>query len=412
MKYGLIGEHLGHSFSKEVHAALASYEYEIKEIAREELSSFMINKAFNAINVTIPYKEAVIPFIDEISEEARLIGAVNTIVNKDGRLYGYNTDFLGMRSLFKRLGIAANGKKIAILGSGGTAKTAYAVSKSLGATEILVVSRQKKDGAIDYDELYENHANTDIIINTTPVGMYPNNADSPIDISRFDNLTGVIDAIYNPLRTSLVLDAKRKGIPAEGGLYMLIAQAVYASEIFLDSNYHESKIDEIYNSISSDKENIALIGMPSSGKSTVGKILADMLGREIVETDDIIVRNAGKCIKDIFTEDGEAKFRDIESSVIKQVAAQNGKIISTGGGSILRSENLHALQQNSKIVFIDRSLKNLISSDDRPLSKDMNAVKALYESRYDKYKSAADIIVNGDNTPETVAQEIIGGLKE
>ena len=412
MKYGLIGEHLGHSFSKEVHAALASYEYEIKEIAREELSSFMINKAFNAINVTIPYKEAVIPFIDEISEEARLIGAVNTIVNKDGRLYGYNTDFLGMRSLFKRLGIAANGKKIAILGSGGTAKTAYAVSKSLGATEILVVSRQKKDGAIDYDELYENHANTDIIINTTPVGMYPNNADSPIDISRFDNLTGVIDAIYNPLRTSLVLDAKRKGIPAEGGLYMLIAQAVYASEIFLDSNYHESKINEIYNSISSDKENIALIGMPSSGKSTVGKILADMLGREIVETDDIIVRNAGKCIKDIFTEDGEAKFRDIESSVIKQVAAQNGKIISTGGGSILRSENLHALQQNSKIVFIDRSLKNLISSDDRPLSKDMNAVKALYESRYDKYKSAADIIVNGDNTPETVAQEIIGGLKE
>ena len=185
MKYGLIGEHLGHSFSKEVHAALASYEYEIKEIAREELSSFMINKAFNAINVTIPYKEAVIPFIDEISEEARLIGAVNTIVNKDGRLYGYNTDFLGMRSLFKRLGIAANGTKIAILGSGGTAKTAYAVSKSLGATEILVVSRQKKDGAIDYDELYENHANTDIIINTTPVGMYPNNGECKVKLENF-----------------------------------------------------------------------------------------------------------------------------------------------------------------------------------------------------------------------------------
>ena len=410
MKYGLIGERLGHSFSKEVHAALASYEYELKEIAHEELPSFMTNKNFNAINVTIPYKEAVIPFLDEISAEARSMGAVNTIVNNDGKLCGYNTDFLGMRALFNKLGIDASGKKIAILGSGGTAKTALAVSKSIGATEILVVSRQKKNDAIDYSELYEKHTDIDIVINTTPVGMYPNNDDCPIDISRFNNLSGVIDAIYNPLRTSLILDAKKRGIPAEGGLYMLIAQGVYASEIFLGTKYPKTKIDEIYNSILLNKENIALIGMPSSGKSTVGRILADMLERDFIETDELIVENVGKSIKDIFKEDGEAVFRDIESAVIKQVSAKNGKVIATGGGSILRSENLRALQQNSRLVFIDRSLENLIASDDRPLSQDMNAVKALYETRYEKYKVAADILVNGDNSPKAVAKEIIGGF--
>ena len=411
MKYGLIGERLGHSFSKEVHAALASYEYELKEIAHKDLPSFMTNKSFNAINVTIPYKEAVIPFLDVISDEARSMGAVNTIVNHNGKLHGYNTDFFGMRALLGKLGIDANGKKVAILGSGGTAKTALAVSKSIGASEILVVSRQKKDGTVDYAELYEKHTDTDIIINTTPLGMYPNNDGCPIDISRFKNLSGVIDAIYNPLRTSLILDAKKRGIPAEGGLYMLIAQGVYASEIFLSTKYPETKIDEIYDSILSDKENIALIGMPSSGKSTVGRILADMLERDFIETDELIVENVGKSIKDIFKEDGETAFRDIESDVVKQVSTKNGKVIATGGGSILRSENLRALQQNSRLVFIDRSLENLIASDDRPLSQDMNAVKALYEARYEKYKAAADVSVNGDNSPKAVAEEIIGGLK-
>ena len=412
MKYGLIGERLGHSFSKEVHAALASYEYELKEITREDLPSFMLEKEFNAINVTIPYKEAVIPFLDEISDEARSMGAVNTVVNNGGRLCGYNTDFFGMRSLFEKLGIEASGKKIAILGSGGTAKTAYAVSKSLGAAEILIVSRQKKNGAIDYPELYRDHSDVDIIINTTPVGMYPNNGDSPIDINVFKNLSGVIDAIYNPLRTALVLDAMSKGIPAEGGLYMLIAQAVYASEIFLNTKYPESKIDEIYHSISFDKESIALIGMPSSGKSTVGRIVADILGRELIETDEIIVKKVGKCIKDIFKDDGETAFRDIESDIIKEVSAKNGRIVSTGGGCILRSENIKALRQNSKIVFIDRSLENLIASDDRPLSHSLEAVKSLYEARYENYKAAADFSVNGNNAPQAVAQEIIGGLKK
>ena len=300
MKYGLIGERLGHSFSKEVHSALADYEYELKEIKREDLSSFMLNKEFNAINVTIPYKESVIPFLDEISAEARVIGSVNTVINRNGRLYGYNTDFFGMRSLFEKLGISAKNKKAVILGSGGTAKTASAVLSSLGASLILTVSRTKKEGVICYEELYRKHTDADIIINTTPVGMYPDNESCPIYLECFKNLKGVLDAIYNPLRTKLVLDAQKRGIPAEGGLYMLIAQAVFASEIFLGIKYPETSIEKVYADVLSKKKNIALIGMPSCGKSTVGRIIAERLKREFIDTDEVIVKETGKEIKDIF----------------------------------------------------------------------------------------------------------------
>lgn len=411
MKYGLIGEKLGHSFSKEVHAALADYEYELLEIPADDLASFMLKREFKGINVTIPYKESVIPFLDEISDEAREIGAVNTVVNRDGRLYGYNTDFFGMRALFLTLGVTAKARKVAILGSGGTAKTARAVFKSLEASSVITVSRSKKGSLIDYAELYRDHTDTDIIINTTPVGMYPDNGSSPIDLGCFKNLSGVLDVIYNPLRTRLVLDARSRGIPSIGGLYMLVAQAVYASEIFLDTKYPDTKIDEIYSRLLSEKENIALIGMPSSGKSTVGKVLANMLERKLVETDEIIVKKVGKSISNMFNDDGESAFRDAESAIIANVSMQNALVISTGGGSILRDINVDNLRQNSKLIFIDRSLKNLIATDDRPLSRSPEAVKNLYNTRYKKYVCAADITVDGDLTPNEIAEKIIGGLK-
>ncbi|MBQ9084110.1 MAG: shikimate dehydrogenase, partial [Clostridia bacterium] len=249
MMYGCIGEVLKHSFSREIHMSLNDYPYELCELSRDELDGFMRSAGFKAINVTIPYKEIVIPYLHEIDEHARLIGAVNTIVNRDGRLYGYNTDFFGMTALLMHAGVTVCGKKVLILGSGGTAKTARAVAGSLGASEIITVGRQKRDGVIDYCEAYNSHTDAEVIINTTPVGMYPNAISSPIDISKFDRLSGVIDAIYNPLRTRLISDARERGIPAEGGLYMLVAQGVRASEIFLGVSYPEGTVDMIYQKI-------------------------------------------------------------------------------------------------------------------------------------------------------------------
>ena len=280
MNYGLIGEHLGHSFSKEVHSMLGSYNYEIREIARDNLDFFMKSKKFKAINVTIPYKESVIPYLSYISDEAKAIGSVNTIINKNGELYGYNTDFYGMSALISHLKLDIKDKKVVILGTGGTSKTAKAVTAHLGAKIIITVSRTPKESEIGYDELYHEHSDADVVINTTPVGMYPNNSQRPILIDKFTNLSGVIDAIYNPIRTNLVLDARKRGIPAEGGLYMLVAQAIKAAELFLDTEFPSEVLDQAYHKILKDKENIALIGMPASGKSTVGQILASEMSRD------------------------------------------------------------------------------------------------------------------------------------
>ena len=412
MKYGLIGEKLSHSFSKEVHARLADYEYEICEIAKDKLPSFMEQKDFRAINVTIPYKEAVIPYLHYISDEAKAIGAVNTIVNRDGKLYGYNTDFFGMSSLFNYMKLSVKNKKAVILGSGGTAKTANAVLKHLGASEVITVSRQEKEGVITYEDLYSKHIDAEIIVNTTPVGMYPDNNSIPIDISKFRNLCGVVDAIYNPLRTGLVLAAKEREINAEGGLYMLVAQAVYASEIFLDTKYSTETLNDVYQSILAEKENIVLIGMPSSGKSTVGSILADKLSRPLYDTDAVIVESEGNSIPQIFQTVGKDGFRDIETRVIANISLQNGLIIATGGGAVLRKENVSKLKQNGKIFFLDRSPDNLLPTEDRPLSTTMEAMIKLYHERYPIYSAASDITVNGDNSPEDVAIEIIGGFNK
>lgn len=406
MKYGCIGEHLKHSFSKEVHNKLADYEYEIREIARDELDSFAKKKDFSAINVTIPYKEPIIPYMKEIDEMAKAIGAVNTVVKRGGELYGYNTDFYGMTSLIKKIGIEISGKKIVILGTGGTSKTSLAVVRALGAREIVRVSRTAREDAVDYETLYREHTDAEVIINTTPVGMYPNTAEVPIDISQFKNLTGVIDAIYNPLRPTLVLDARERGIKAEGGLYMLVMQAVRASEIFLDKKYGENIGNKVYLDMMREKENIVLIGMPGAGKTTVGKSLARKYNREVIDTDDLIVKKANKSIPEIFKEDGEEAFRDLESEVIREVAKLTGVIIATGGGAILREKNRKELKKNGRIYFIDRPLKALIPTEDRPLAKSAEAITERYNERYGIYTSAADAVIDADCTAEEVAMKI------
>ena len=407
MKYGCIGEHLKHSFSKEIHNALADYEYEIHEVAKDELDCFMAEGDFSAINVTIPYKEAVIKHLYEIDDKARLIGAVNTVVNRGGRLYGYNTDFYGMSMLISHACVEIVGKKVVILGTGGTSKTSYAVAKSLGAREVIKVGREKKGDAITYGELYESHTDAEVIINTTPVGMFPSIFSSPIDIDKFPCLCGVIDAVYNPLRTPLVISARERGVKAEGGLYMLVAQAVRASEIFIDKVYGEDTLEAVFSRIVREKENIVLIGMPSSGKSTVGGIIAQKMGRELIDTDDEIVRRAKMSIPEIFKLRGESYFRELEAEVIRDAAALTGKVISTGGGAILRKENVRALRENGRIYFIDRPLEYLIPTDTRPLSGTKEAIEERYRERYGLYRAAATVTVPSTTTAEDTARDIM-----
>lgn len=412
MKYGLIGEHLGHSYSCEIHGAIADYEYELKELAPDELDGFMRAKEFNAINVTIPYKQAVIPYLDEISDRAARIGAVNTVVDRGGALYGDNTDFAGMSALAHRMNIDFEGRKVLILGTGGTSKTARAVAESLGAKEIFNVSRHGgSDGLISYADAAEKHSDAQIIINTTPVGMYPNSEKTPIDISAFPALEGVLDAIYHPLRTNLVLDALERGIPASGGLYMLSAQAVYASAVFLDKEVEQELIEKAYDLVRSDKQNIVLVGMPSSGKTTIGRIIAERTGKSFLDTDDIIVNEIGMPIAQYFSEHGEAAFRDLESRVLNDASQKGGCVIATGGGAVLRRENVRAMRRNGTVVFLDRAPEKLIATDDRPLSSNKAALERLYAERYDIYKAAADLHIDGNGTPDEVARAALKELK-
>ena len=406
MKYGCIGERLSHSFSKEIHNLLADYPYEIHEVAREMLDGFMVERDFLGINVTIPYKELVIPHLYYIDEAAERIGAVNTVVNRDGKLYGYNTDFYGMSELISHAGVEISGKTVAILGTGGTSKTARAVSLALRAGEVITVSRRAGEGCIDYEALYKRGGEIDVIINTTPVGMYPNSYATPIDISKFPRLSGVIDAIYNPLRTSLVSEALERGIAAEGGLYMLVAQAVRASEIFLDKSYPEGELQRVFEEVLRSKENIVLVGMPTSGKSTVGGLLRRLLGRELLDTDDMIVEATGMPITEIFAERGESVFRDMETEAVKDAAKRTALIIATGGGAVLRDANVRALRQNGRLYFLDRPLEALLPTASRPLASDAEAIKKRYAERYSRYCAVADEIIECNEEAAEVARLI------
>lgn len=391
MEYGCIGEKLTHSFSKDIHSYLADYSYELKELTRDELPLFMKAKDFKAINVTIPYKQEVIPFLDEIDEVAKKIGAVNTIVNKNGRLFGFNTDFFGLSSLIKKLDISLNNKKVLILGTGGTSKTAYAVAESMGAKEIIKVSRQSGKNVITYSEAHTAYSDAQIIINTSPMGMYPNTYNSLIDIDAFKNLEGVVDAVYNPLRSKLVLQATAKGIKAGGGLYMLVAQAVAAVEKFLGNTLEKTKVDEVFKTIYDSKQNVVLVGMPGCGKTTVGKKIAKLLDREFIDTDDEIVKNQNISIPEIFERVGESGFREIETDIINEVSKKQGAIIATGGGAVLKNDNVNMLKQNGRLYFINRSLEDIPATESRPLSSDRETLKQRFLERYGIYKSVCDV---------------------
>ena len=413
MTYGLIGEHLPHSYSKEIHNKLASYDYDLVELTHEELDGFMRAREFRAINVTIPYKQDVIPYLETIDEHARMIGAVNTIVNRGGKLYGYNTDFFGMKTLIESIPLDLSGAKVLILGTGGTSKTALAVASDMGAREIVTVSRRTTDKTVSYEDACALHSDADIIINTTPCGMFPypdgneERAGTPIDLSHFPALRGVVDAIYNPLRPNLVLDARERGIPAEGGLLMLVAQAIRAVEIFLDTKLDHSAAARVCDEIRAQKENIVLTGMPGSGKSTVGVALAEALGREFFDADAEIVKSAGKTIPEIFAEVGEVGFRDIETAVIRDIAAKHvGCVISTGGGAILRDENMRALRRNGRVYFLDRPLELLLPTPDRPLSADNEALRRRHNERYERYCSTCDVRVDNSGKPEAAIDAI------
>jgi shikimate dehydrogenase len=404
MKYGLIGEKLGHSFSKPIHEKIADYNYEIKEISKENLDSFMRAKEFVGINVTIPYKEDVIPYLDSIDEAAKAIGAVNTIINREGKLYGYNTDFYGMKLMIERNGFDFSGAKVLILGSGGTSKTAYAVSKTLGAREVITVSR---NGQVNYENINSLHSDADFIINTTPLGMYPNNDTCPLNPGDFKSLKAIVDAVYNPLKTTLVQKGENLGVNGVTGLYMLVAQAVLASEKFMDKSLDIEKItDGIYSEIIREKQNIVLIGMPGSGKSTIGKALSEKLGRFFIDTDDIITEKHG-IISEIFADKGEEYFRDVETQAVKETAKKSGIVIATGGGAILRKENVTALKQNGVIFFLNRPPEDIIPTSDRPLSSDVESLKKRFEERYPIYKSTGDFEIAIDGNVENAVNKIM-----
>ena len=410
-QYGCIGKKLTHSFSKEIHAKIADYDYELIELTEEEIAPFFDKKDFAAINVTIPYKQTVIPYLDSISPIAQRIGAVNTIVNKDGKLYGYNTDYYGMKALVERVGIDLNGRKVLILGTGGTSKTAQVLAADLGATEVLTVSRKKTEAYITYDEAVSDHCDAQVIINTTPSGMYPNCEDRPIDISCFPRLEGLIDAVYNPLRTNLVLDAQERGIKAEGGLYMLVMQAVVAVEHFLNTAIPKETADQVFASIYASKENIVLTGMPGSGKSTVGKLL-ELEGFSFVDTDEEIEKRCGCSICDLIKEKGEPYFRDLETEVIREVSSNSCRIISTGGGAILREENVRCLKRNGRLYFLNAELSRLQATNSRPLSDTVEKLKRLYMERMPVYQKSADMVVPDLAEPQEEANYIITKRKD
>ena len=409
MEYGLIGEKLGHSFSKIIHEMIADYNYELKELSKDEFKEFMQKKDFKCINVTIPYKKDVIPYLDSISLEAKKIGAVNTIINKDGKLYGYNTDYYGLKLLIEKQGINLKNKNALILGTGGTSLTAKAVLTDLGVKKIYQASRKDDNEFISYDKIYD--LDISYIVNTTPVGMYPNNNDSLVDLTKFKNLEGLVDVIYNPLNTNLVLQAKELNLKADGGLYMLIAQAVYAIKLFKNIELDDSIIDDVYNKLYKQKQNIIFIGMPSSGKTTIGEIISKRLDREFFDSDKEIEKIINTSIFDFIRSNGELNFRNIESEVLKNLSKQNGIVISTGGGAILNKDNINNLKQNGFIIFIDRPLELLTPTSNRPLTSNFKALKKKYDERIDLYEKYNDLKVVNNKTIDECIDTILGGIK-
>jgi len=402
LRCGLIGKTLGHSYSPQIHAELADYEYSLFELQENELEGFVRSGKFDGANVTIPYKIAVMQYLDEISPEAARIGSVNTIVRRaDGKLLGYNTDYYGFGYMLDSAGIEVQGKKVLVLGSGGASLTAQTLLADRGAREIVVISRSG-------DNNYENihiHRDADVIVNTTPVGMYPNNGASSVSLDVFEHLCSVADIIFNPAKTALMLDAEKRGIKCAGGLSMLVAQAKAASEYFTGKKIDDSEIDRIKAKIEGVTKNITLVGMPGCGKTTIGRIIAEKTGRELVDLDEYIVNMAKMPIPEIFERYGEGYFRDLETKATAEVAKRSSLVIATGGGCVIREENRRALRQNSTVVFIKRDI-NALAKDGRPLSQ-TNSLETMYKTRLPFYTDAADVEFELFGTPQENANKIM-----
>lgn len=385
--YGLIGNPLGHSFSPQIHAGLGDYTYKLFPMEENEVGPFLTKREFEAINVTIPYKQTVMPYCDRIAPEALKIGSVNTIVKEaDGTLSGYNTDYFGFKLMIERAGIDPKGKKCLVLGSGGSSKTVCCVLADMEASSVTVISRS---GENNYGNIAK-HADAEIIVNTTPVGMYPKNGAQAVDLDVFSRLTGVADLIYNPEKTALLLQAERKGVPCAGGLYMLVAQGAKASEFFLRTTYDSGIIERVYNEVNTKMRNVTLVGMPGCGKSSVGRVLAEKLGRELVDCDDYVTERWGRSPAQIITEDGEAAFRRIESEALSELTKRSGLVLSTGGGCVTVPENHSLLRQNGKVIFINRDI-SLLATDGRPLSAGgADRIRQMYEKRLPLYRAVCD----------------------
>ena len=400
--YGLLGEKLGHSFSPQIHQQLGSYEYKLFEVAPESLGEFLKKRDFEGLNVTIPYKKAVMPYLSELSENAKVIGAVNTVtVLPNGTLRGDNTDYDGFLYLVRRSGIDVKNKKALVLGTGGASLPVKKVLCDLGAREVISISRT---GENNYQNI-EKHYDADLIVNTTPVGMYPNNLQSPLSLAGFTHLSGVLDIVYNPQKTKLILDAEKRGIPAFSGLTMLVAQAKRAAELFLNTAIDDGKNDAIYAQLSRQMKNIVLVGMPGCGKSTVGKALASRLSRPFFDADAEIVQRAGKSIPEIFKESGEAGFRRLETEVLFDLCRQSGAVIATGGGAVTVPENHDILRQNSLVVFINRDVA-VLPIDGRPLSQ-TNSLSEMFAHRLPLYRSVCEFEADGNGSIQTVTDRIL-----
>ena len=401
MKCGLLGRKLGHSYSPQIHACLGDYSYELFEKEPEEVADFLRNGDFSAINVTIPYKKTVMPYCDALTERAVAMGSVNTIVRQpDGTLLGHNTDYFGFSSMVRRSGLDPKGKKVLVLGSGGASVTAVAVLREMGA-EVVVISRKGED---NYENLHR-HADAAILCNCTPVGMYPNNGESPVDLSLFPLLEGVLDMIYNPARTALLMAAEERGLVAENGLWMLVAQAKEAAEWFTDTPISDKKIIEIHAALRRQMENIILIGMPGSGKSTVGRQLAEQCGKTFVDADTEIGKAAGKTIPEIFAESGEAGFRAWETKVLAELGKRAGIVLATGGGCVTKAGNYPLLHQNGMIFCLERNL-DLLPTEGRPLSQ-RNKLEEMYRIRKPMYDRFADHCIGNNGYAGDTVRSIL-----